>query len=102
VTPATVPPAAGVPAAGSPAAMPPAAGHGVSLQRAYIAGAWREVPAYERSSLVAGAAFPGPALVVEDHTATVVEADWTCCLDEAAALVLRRRSAGTSGPYPYT
>jgi 5-oxoprolinase (ATP-hydrolysing) len=71
---------------------PVAAAHRVTMQQAFIGGAWREVPAYERSSLVAGAAFAGPALVVEDHTATVVEADWTCCLDEAAALVLRRRS----------
>jgi 5-oxoprolinase (ATP-hydrolysing) len=89
-------------AAGPPAAGPLAAGHGVNMQRAFIAGAWREVPAYERASLVAGVAFPGPALVVEDHTATVVAADWTCRLDEAAALVLRRRSSGSSGPYPYT
>ncbi len=77
----------------------------VTMQQAFIGGAWREVPAYERSSLVAGAAFAGPALVVEDHTATVVEADWTCRLDEAAALVLRRRAAGAPGPdplYPYT
>ncbi|HEV3074120.1 MAG TPA: hydantoinase/oxoprolinase family protein, partial [Thermoanaerobaculia bacterium] len=71
---------------------PVAAAHRVTMQQAFIGGAWREVPAYERSSLVAGAGFAGPALVVEDHTATVVEADWTCRLDEAAALVLRRRS----------
>ena len=71
---------------------PVAAAHRVTMQQAFIGGAWREVPAHERSSLVAGAAFAGPALVVEDHTATVVEADWTCRLDEAAALVLRRRS----------
>ncbi|HEY6320238.1 MAG TPA: hydantoinase/oxoprolinase family protein, partial [Thermoanaerobaculia bacterium] len=77
----------------------------VTMQQAFIGGAWREVPAYERSSLVAGAALAGPALVVEDHTATVVEADWTCRLDEAAALVLRRRASGAPGPdplYPYT
>jgi 5-oxoprolinase (ATP-hydrolysing) len=93
---------------GDPGAGPLAAAHRATMQQAFIAGAWREVPAYERSSLVAGAAFPGPALVVEDHTATVVEADWTCRLDEAAALVLRRpttlprRPSGSPGPYPYT
>jgi len=84
---------------------PPAAVGRTATQRAFIAGAWRGVPAYERSSLVAGAAFAGPALVVEDHTATVVEADWTCRLDEAGALVLRRRSSGSPGPetaHPYT
>jgi 5-oxoprolinase (ATP-hydrolysing) len=84
---------------------PLAAAPGVTMQQAFIGGAWREVPAYERSSLVAGAAFAGPALVVEDHTATVVEADWTCILDEAAALVLRHRPSGSPGPdppHPYT
>lgn len=84
-----------------------AAAHRVTMQRAFIGGTWREVPAYERSSLAVGAAFAGPALVVEDHTATVVEADWTCRLDEAAALVLRRRPSGAPGPgpgplHPYT
>jgi 5-oxoprolinase (ATP-hydrolysing) len=69
---------------------PAAAVHRVTMQQAFIGGAWRELPAYERSSLVVGADFAGPALVVEDHTATVVEADWTCRLDETAALVLRR------------
>jgi 5-oxoprolinase (ATP-hydrolysing) len=84
---------------------PLAAAPRVILQQAFIGGAWRAVPAYERSSLVAGAVLAGPALVVEDHTATVVEADWTCRLDEAAALVLRRRPSGSPGPdppYPYT
>jgi N-methylhydantoinase A/oxoprolinase/acetone carboxylase beta subunit len=69
------------------------------MQRAFMAGAWREVPAYERSALAAGAGFPGPALVVEDHTATVVDAGWTCSVDQAAALVLRRQPSGSPGPY---
>ena len=80
-------------------ATPPASAHRCSVQRAFIAGSWREVPAHERSALAAGAAFPGPALVVEDHTATVVEAGWTCCLDRAGALVLRRLPSGSLGPY---
>ena len=93
----------GIPLAGD--AGPLAAASRAATQRAFIGGAWREVPAHERSSLVAGAAFAGPALVVEDHTATVVEADWTCRLDQAGALVLRRRSSGSPGPssaHPYT
>ncbi len=68
-------------------------------QRAFIGGSWREVPAYERSALAAGAAFSGPALVVEAHTATLVEEGWTCVRDEAVGLVLRRQSAASSGPY---
>ncbi|HEV3457666.1 MAG TPA: hypothetical protein VHG32_13970, partial [Thermoanaerobaculia bacterium] len=71
-------------------------------QRAFIGGRWREVPAYERSALAAGASFPGPALVVEAHTATVVEEGWTCRRDEAAALVLRRQRPPSGPPGPYT
>jgi 5-oxoprolinase (ATP-hydrolysing) len=78
---------------------PPAAAAGFTLRRAFIGGVWREVPTYERSGLAAGAAFHGPALVLEDHTATVVDAGWTCRRDEAAGLVLRRLPAGSSGPY---
>ncbi|MBV8200771.1 MAG: hypothetical protein JOZ15_09120 [Acidobacteria bacterium] len=93
----------GLPAAPGPGdgsdAGPSVSGSAFSLQRAYLGGAWREVPAYERSALGAGAIFAGPALVVEAHTATVVEAGWTCHRDEAGALVLRRQPAGAGGPY---
>jgi 5-oxoprolinase (ATP-hydrolysing) len=60
-------------------------------QLSCFGGVWREVAAHERGALIPGAAFGGPALVLEDHTATVVEEGWSCCLDEAGALVLRRR-----------
>ena len=95
------PVAVAAPAVSGDSGRPLASAHrsSVYVQRAFIAGAWREVPAYERSALAAGVAFPGPALVVEDHTATVVEAGWTCCLDRAAALVLRRLPSGSLGPY---
>jgi 5-oxoprolinase (ATP-hydrolysing) len=78
---------------------PPASEAGFTLQRAFVGGVWREVPTYERSGLAVGASFHGPALVLEDHTATVVEAGWTCRRDESAALVLRRPPGGSSGPY---
>ncbi len=65
--------------------------------RAFMAGAWRQVPAYERGALAPGATFEGPALVLEDHTATVVAAGWSCRLDRAGALVLRRQGSGAAG-----
>ncbi|HLX10931.1 MAG TPA: hydantoinase/oxoprolinase family protein [Thermoanaerobaculia bacterium] len=74
-----------------------AAGEGAEARRAFMAGAWRQVPAYERGALAPGAAFEGPALVLEDHTATVVAAGWSCRLDRAGALVLRRQRSGIAG-----
>ena len=56
-------------------------------------GRWIDVPAPERATLAVGAAFSGPALVLEAHTATVVEEGWSCVLDNAGALVLRRTPA---------
>jgi len=60
------------------------AGH----RRACFSGRFREVPAYERSGLAAGATFAGPALVFERHSATVVAEGWEGRVDGAGALVL--------------
>ncbi|HEV2132213.1 MAG TPA: hydantoinase B/oxoprolinase family protein, partial [Longimicrobiaceae bacterium] len=58
--------------------------------RAWMGGAWRAVPVFERRQLPPGARFPGPAMVWERHSATVVEAGWIGEVDAAGALVLRR------------
>ena len=67
-----------------------------SRQRAFFAGSWQEVPAIERAAIAVGEVFAGPALVLEAHTATVVESGWTFHLDRAGALVLRRRRDGAT------
>jgi len=76
------------------AAAPPAAksfsAAPAGTRRACFAGRWREVPAYERESLAPGAAFAGPSLVFERHSATVVAEGWTGRVDGARALVLER------------
>ncbi|MCK4776419.1 MAG: hydantoinase B/oxoprolinase family protein, partial [Candidatus Krumholzibacteria bacterium] len=59
-------------------------------QRAWFAGSWREVPAYERSGLPRGEVLGGPALVFERYSVTVVDAGWTAEVDDAGALLLRR------------
>ncbi len=59
-------------------------------QRARFAGAWVSTPVYERGRLPAGARMPGPALVFEEHSATVVEPGWVAMVDGQRAIVLRR------------
>ena len=39
---------------------------------AYLDGAWRRVPLYRRTALLAGHRFPGPAIVAQDDTTTCV------------------------------
>jgi 5-oxoprolinase (ATP-hydrolysing) len=76
----------------------------VRSRRSWFGGRWIEVPAPERATLAAGAVLSGPALVLEDHTATVVDQGWTCVLDAAGALVLRqtppRASFARAAPSP--
>jgi N-methylhydantoinase A/oxoprolinase/acetone carboxylase beta subunit len=48
------------------------------------------VSVYERAELAPGAAFGGPALVLEAHSATVVGEGWRGRVDGARALVLER------------
>jgi 5-oxoprolinase (ATP-hydrolysing) len=57
-------------------------------RRCWMAGAWIEVPVHDRARLAPGAAFPGPALVFESHSATVVAGGWQGRVDGAGNLVL--------------
>jgi 5-oxoprolinase (ATP-hydrolysing) len=49
---------------------------------------WQEVPLYHREDLPPGAAFAGPCLVLERHSATLVQEGWGGRVDGAGALVL--------------
>ena len=57
-------------------------------RRCWMAGAWTEVPVYDRAQLAPGEVFPGPALIFENHSATVVAGGWKAKLDRAGNLVL--------------
>jgi 5-oxoprolinase (ATP-hydrolysing) len=76
-----------------PAAEPePSKREPVSTKRSLFDGAWREIPVFERETLAPGATLAGPALVLEAHSATVIEPAWTGVVDGAGALVLRADS----------
>lgn len=60
---------------------------------AYFEGKWTQVPNYERSQLAPGACLFGPALVFEQHSATIIEAGWKAVVDGAGALVLNFTSS---------
>jgi N-methylhydantoinase A len=52
---------------------------------------WRNVPAYERSSMRPGARVPGPALIVEDQTTVAVTSDFDASVNSLGHIVLDRR-----------
>lgn len=56
---------------------------------------WRTTAVFERSKLRPGAALSGPALVLEQHSATVIEPGWRARLDERGGLLLEREQAPT-------
>lgn len=61
----------------------------VSSRSVYFAGfGWTEVPVYERSSLVAGAHFSGPAIVEEREATTVVPPNTQGKVDEYLNIIL--------------
>jgi 5-oxoprolinase (ATP-hydrolysing) len=51
---------------------------------------WTDVAVFERADLRPGAAFPGPALVFERHSATLVGEGWRGKVDAAENLLLER------------
>ena len=66
-------------------------------RRCWMAGAWTEVPVHDRTHLAPGSAFPGPALVFESHSATLVAGGWQGRVDGAGNLVLSL-SGGVDSP----
>jgi len=66
----------------------------VAVRRAHLGGCWREAAVHERTALLAGDRFSGPALVFEAHGATAVEPGWCGEVDAVGTLVLRRSAPG--------
>ena len=56
-------------------------------------GAFADAPVYLRTELAVGARVPGPALITEDQTTTVVAAAWEAAIDAHGSIVLSRREA---------
>jgi N-methylhydantoinase A/oxoprolinase/acetone carboxylase beta subunit len=49
-----------------------------------------DAPVYLRSDLRVGARVPGPALITEEQTTTVVTAGWQAAIDAHGSIVLSR------------
>lgn len=69
----------------------------VAHRRAFVGGAWHEVPEYRRTDQGPGATLRGPALVFDRHSAALVEPDWDGRIDAHGNLVLERVARGRAG-----
>ncbi|HEX5048810.1 MAG TPA: hydantoinase B/oxoprolinase family protein [Gammaproteobacteria bacterium] len=69
-----------------PAAAPVAA----ATRRVWFGRGWRDTPVYERSALRRGARIPGPAIIAEANSTTVLEPGWRATVDAAGCLILAR------------
>jgi 5-oxoprolinase (ATP-hydrolysing) len=63
---------------------------GVASARGWFGGEWRSVPSYAREELGPGIEVVGPALVLDPHSAIVIEAGWSCRADRFGTLVAER------------
>jgi 5-oxoprolinase (ATP-hydrolysing) len=64
--------------------------------RMYTGGRWAGARLYERSAVTAGRVIPGPAIIAESNSTTVIEPGWAATVNELGHLVLLR-SAETAG-----
>ena len=62
-------------------------------RQAYMAGAWRDTPIYDRTVLRPGETIKGPAIITESTSTIVVEPGWQARLTERRDLVLKRVEA---------
>ncbi|WP_374466224.1 hydantoinase B/oxoprolinase family protein [Ferrovibrio sp.] len=65
----------------------------LASRKAYMAGAWRDTPVYDRAALRPGETIKGPAIVIEPTSTLVLEPGWQARLTERRDLVLKRIEA---------
>ena len=61
---------------------------------------WTDVPSYQRSALIGGQHFHGPALITESIGCIVLEAGWTARVNSDGALLLDRDLLAQEGSVP--
>jgi 5-oxoprolinase (ATP-hydrolysing) len=59
----------------------------------YFNDKWHMVSAFERSELMPGAEISGPALILEAHSLTVLENNWSATVDGSEALILYKKKS---------
>lgn len=62
----------------------------IQNQYGYFGGKWQDVPLFDRGDITHGARITGPALIVEQHSMTVIEPGWIATIDSAQALILKK------------
>jgi 5-oxoprolinase (ATP-hydrolysing) len=74
----------------------PSAGAGpvpAETVRMYAAGGWTDACLYQRSAVSAGRVVPGPAIIAESNSTTVIEPGWAATVNDLGHLVLVREAA---------
>ena len=72
----------------------------LEIKRAYFNGSWLETPLFRREDLAIGQRVPGPALILETGSCTVVEPGWSLEMTHRGDLLLSLHSAVQTRPDP--
>jgi 5-oxoprolinase (ATP-hydrolysing) len=74
----------------------PGTGDTTAVVPMFVDGAWRDVDLFRRDDLRPGQRVPGPALVVDGNSTTVVEQGWRAEVQDEGQLVLTRERSDTA------
>jgi 5-oxoprolinase (ATP-hydrolysing) len=64
----------------------------------YAGGRWTDASLYERSAIAAGDVVPGPAIIAESNSTTVIEPGWAGGVNDLGHLVLLRTAPSPGSP----
>ena len=60
--------------------------------QSWMGGQWMDVPVFRRTDLSRSTAITGPAIIIEDHSTTVIDPGWSGRIDHHGHLVLKSES----------
>ena len=89
--------AAAGPAPGADPGLRPAGTVPRHAVRMYAGGRWTDAGLYERSAIAAGDVVPGPAIIAELNSTTVIEPGWAATVNDLGHLVLLRTAPSPDG-----
>jgi 5-oxoprolinase (ATP-hydrolysing) len=67
----------------------------IATRQMYVAGAWREVPLYQRDTLLPGDTIEGPSIILEPTGTNVIEAGWSATVNAHQHLMLNKQRRKT-------
>ena len=81
-----------------PAIVAGAPSAGTDTRRIYLESGWQTASVWQRDQLAEGATIPGPAIIEQEDTTTLIRPDWTATVDRIGNIIATTSQRAPTSP----